>query len=217
MTSSRGRSVALGDRLAVSLATAKRLPSAKNSLLSPDARTSEAFSDGHMLLSIDSYGIIKTPRSKNPSLDVSSAFLPRRTCCSYPKWVGVGFHLFRGAASSGRETIHSPPSVKEGAETSYRRYCRTAANKFEDQVQPQGPIIEQALRLVLYELKIDGSANQDELQRWLVSLRENPRQYKSIFSFTKGHDGGLCASVGKRSPEYSTRSAFFACCHGVDL
>ena len=33
---------------------------------------------------------------------------------------GVGFHLFRGAASSGRETIHSPPSLKGGAETSYR-------------------------------------------------------------------------------------------------
>jgi len=61
MTSSRGRSLALGDRLAVSLATAKRLPSVKDSLLSPDARTSKAFSDGHMLLSIDSYGIRKTP------------------------------------------------------------------------------------------------------------------------------------------------------------
>jgi len=69
--SSRGRSLALGDRLAVSLATAMRLPSAKDSLLSPDARTSKAFSDGHMLLSIDSYGISKTPRSNNPSLDVS--------------------------------------------------------------------------------------------------------------------------------------------------
>ena len=71
MTSSRARSLALSNRLAVSLATAKRLPSAKDSLLSTDARTSKAFTDGHMLLSIDSYGIIKTPRSKNPSLDVS--------------------------------------------------------------------------------------------------------------------------------------------------
>jgi len=140
VTSSRGRSLALGDRLAVSLATAKRLPSAKDSLLSTEARTSMAFSDEHMLLSIDSYGISKTPRLNNPSLDVSfwglcwlrsnrkpkaaSAFPPRRTRCSYPKWVGVGFHLFRGAASSGRETKHSPPSVKGGAETSYRRYCR---------------------------------------------------------------------------------------------
>jgi len=69
--SSRGRSLSLGDRLAVSLATAKRLPSANDSLLSPDARTSKAFSDGHMLLSIDSYGISKTPQSNNPSLDVS--------------------------------------------------------------------------------------------------------------------------------------------------
>jgi len=68
---SRGRSLALGDRLAVSVATAKRLPSAKDSLLTPDARTSKAFSDGHMLLSIDSYGISTTPRSNNPSLDVS--------------------------------------------------------------------------------------------------------------------------------------------------
>jgi len=65
-------------------------------------------------------------------------------------------------------------------------------------------MLEQALRLVWYELEIDGSTNQDELKRWLVSLRENPRQYKSIFGFTKGHDGGLRASVGKRSPKYST-------------
>jgi len=71
VTCSRGRSLALGDKLAVSLATAKRLRSATDSLLSPDVRTSKAFSDGHMLLSIDSYGISKTPRSNNPSLDVS--------------------------------------------------------------------------------------------------------------------------------------------------
>jgi len=80
--------------------------------------------------------------------------------------------------------------------------------------QPQGPIIEQVLRLVWYELEIDGSNNQDELQRWLVSLRENPRQYKSIFGFTKGDDGGLGASVGKRSPKYSTRSPFFLAAMG---
>ena len=71
MTSSRGRSLAIGDRLAVSLATAKRLPSAKDSLLTTDARTSKAFSDGHMLFNIDPYGISTTPRSNNPSLDVS--------------------------------------------------------------------------------------------------------------------------------------------------
>ena len=71
MTSSSGRSLALADTLAVSLATAKRLPSAKDSLLSTDARTSKAFSYGHILLSIDSHGISKTPRSNNPSLDVS--------------------------------------------------------------------------------------------------------------------------------------------------
>jgi len=79
----------------------------------------------------------------------------------------------------------------------------------EDPGQPQGPIFEQALRLVWYELEIDGSTNQDELQRWLVSLRKNHRQYKSFFGFTKGHDGGLRASVEKRSPEYSTGSPFF--------
>jgi len=79
-----------------------------------------------------------------------------------------------------------------------------AANKLEDPGQPQGPIYKQPLRLVWYELEIDSSNNQDELQRWLVSLRENPRQYKSIFGFTKGHDGGLRASVGKKSPKYST-------------
>ena len=60
-----------------------------------------------------------------------------------------------------------------------------APNKLEDCGQPQGPIFEQELHLVCYELEIDGSTNQDELQRWLVSLRENPRQYKSSFGFTK--------------------------------
>jgi len=59
VTSSRGPSLALGDRLAVSLATAKRLPGAKDSLLSPDARTSKAFSDGHMLLNVDSYELAR--------------------------------------------------------------------------------------------------------------------------------------------------------------
>jgi len=89
-----------------------------------------------------------------------------------------------------------------------------AANKLEDPGQPQGPIFEQALRLVWYELEIDGSTNQDDLQRWLISLWENPRQYKSIFGFTKGYDGGLRASVGKISPKYSTRSPFFLAAMG---
>ena len=84
-----------------------------------------------------------------------------------------------------------------------------ATNKLEDLRQPEDPIFEQALRLVWYELEIDGSINQDEFQRWVVSLRENPQQYKFIYGFTKGHDGGLLASVGKRSPEYGTRSPFF--------
>jgi len=84
----------------------------------------------------------------------------------------------------------------------------------EDPAQPQGPIFEQALCLVWYELEIDGSTNQDELQCSLVLLRENPEQYKSIFGFTKGHDGGLRASVGKTSPEYGTRSPFFLAAMG---
>ena len=63
--------MALGDMLVVSLATAKRLPSAKDSLLDLDARTSKAFFDRHMLVCIDSYGISTTPRSNNRSLDVS--------------------------------------------------------------------------------------------------------------------------------------------------
>jgi len=71
VTSSRGRILALGDKLAKSVATTKLIPSAKDSLLSTDARTSKAFSDGYMLLSIDSYGISMNPRSNNPSLDVS--------------------------------------------------------------------------------------------------------------------------------------------------
>jgi len=59
------------------------------------------------------------------------------------------------------------------------------ANKLENPGKPQGPICEQALRFVWNELEIDGSTNQDELQRWLVSLREYPLQYKSIFGFYK--------------------------------
>ena len=89
-----------------------------------------------------------------------------------------------------------------------------AANKLEDLGQPQGPIFEQAPRLVEYELEIDGSTNQDEVQCSLVSLRENPQQYKSIFGFTKGHEGGLRSSVEKRSLEYSTRSPFFLAAMG---
>jgi len=89
-----------------------------------------------------------------------------------------------------------------------------AANKLVDPGQPQGPIFEQALRLVWYELEIDGIANQDELQRWLVSLREKPQQYKSIFGFTKGHNGGVRAFLGKRLPEYSTRLPFFIAAMG---
>jgi len=40
-----------------------------------------------------------------------------------------------------------------------------AANKLEHPGQPQCPILEQALRLVWYDLEIDGSTNQDKLQR----------------------------------------------------
>ena len=109
--------------------------------------------------------------------------------------------LVRGAASSGCKTIHSPPSVRRGAETSYRRYCRLLANKLEDPGQPQGPIYEQALRLIWYELEIDGSTNQDQLQRWLVALWENPRQYKSIFGFYK--PGGIFYE-GNTPPGYKT-------------
>lgn len=75
------------------------------------------------------------------------------------------------------------------------------ANKLEDPGQPQGQIYEQALRLVWYELEIDGSTNQDELQRWLISLRENPRQYKSIFGFYK--PGGIFYE-GNTPPGYKT-------------
>ena len=109
-----------------------------------------------MLLSIDSYGISTTRRSNNSSLDVSfwgctcseasvnqEHHQPSRR--SYPKWVGVGFHLFLGEASSGRETIHSPPSVNGGAEGDILEF---ATNKLEDAAQPQGPIFEQALCVV---------------------------------------------------------------------
>jgi len=75
------------------------------------------------------------------------------------------------------------------------------ANKLEDPGQPQGPIYEQALRQVWYELEIDGRTNQDELQRRLVSLRENPRQYKSIFNFYK--PGGIFYE-GNTPPGYKT-------------
>jgi len=84
----------------------------------------------------------------------------------------------------------------------------------EDPAQLHGPIFEQALCLVWYELEIDGSTNQDELQCWLVSIRENREHYKSIFGFTKGHDGALRASVGKTSPEYGTRSPFILAAMG---
>jgi hypothetical protein len=43
---------------------------------------------------------------------------------------------------------------------------RFVAHKLKDPGLPQGPIFEQALRLVWYELKIDDKTNQDELQQW---------------------------------------------------
>jgi len=76
------------------------------------------------------------------------------------------------------------------------------ANKLEDPREPQGPIYEQALRQVLYELEITGSTNKDELQRWLVSLRENPQQYKSIFGFYR--PGGIFYE-GNTLPGYKTQ------------
>jgi len=75
------------------------------------------------------------------------------------------------------------------------------ANKLEDLGQPQGPIYEQALRLVWYELEIDGSTNQEQLQRWLVSLWENRRQYKSIFGVYK--HGGIFYE-GNTPPGYKS-------------
>ena len=66
---------------------------------------------------------------------------------------------------------------------------RFVAHKLEDPGLPQGPIYEQALRLVWYELEIDDKTNQDELQQWSNSLRENPGKYKSIFGFYK--PGGI--------------------------
>jgi hypothetical protein len=75
------------------------------------------------------------------------------------------------------------------------------ALQLEDRGQPQGPIVEQALRLVWYELEIDDSTNQDELQHWSNSLRENPGQYKSIFGFYK--PGGIFYE-GNTPPGYKT-------------
>ena len=66
-----------------------------------------------------------------------------------------------------------------------------AANKLEDPGQPQGPILGQALRRVWYELEIDGSTNHDELQRWLVSLRENPDN-TNLFLVSLRDTMGLC-------------------------
>ena len=145
MTRSRGRSLALGDRLAVSVATAKRIPSAKDSFLTPDARTFR-----HSLMGTCCSVVIRMELARlrdqiiplwlYPSgADVGSETIvnqkqhqPSRTRWnrrSYPKWVGVGFHIFRGAACSGRETKHNPPSVKGRVETSYRRYCRLRCQK----------------------------------------------------------------------------------------
>ena len=58
-----------------------------------------------------------------------------------------------------KETIHSPPSVKGERKRLIDDIVDLAANKFEDLGQPQGPIYDQPLRLVWYELEIDGSTN----------------------------------------------------------
>jgi hypothetical protein len=96
---------------------------------------------------------------------------------------GPAAPIQNGSASASTSSVEQPaPTAKRLIDD----IVDFVANKLEDPGQPQGPIYEQALRLVWYELEIDGSTNQDELQRWLVSLRENPRQYKSIFGFSRG-------------------------------
>ena len=66
-----------------------------------------------------------------------------------------------------------------------------AANNLEDPGQPQGPIFEKALRLVWCELEINGSTNQDELQRWLVSVRETPDN-TNLFLVSLRDTMGVC-------------------------
>ena len=126
MTSSRGRSLALGDRLAVSLASAKRLPSAKDSLLSLDARTFKDLSDGHMLLSIDSYGISTTPRSNNPSLDFS-------------------FSADAGSEAIVNQKQHQQPSFPGGPATPIQNGSESASTY---SVEQQAPAVKPYIALV---------------------------------------------------------------------
>jgi len=124
---------------------------------------------------------------------------------------GPAAPIQNGSASASNSSVEQPaPATKPyiaflQPEGEWKRLIDDivdfVANKLEDPWQPQGPIYEQALRLVWYELEIDGSTNQDELQRWLVLVRENPRQYKSIFGFYK--PGGIF-NKGNTPPSYKT-------------
>jgi len=124
---------------------------------------------------------------------------------------GLAAPIQNGSASASTSSVEQPaPALKPYIALLQLEWERKrliddnvdfVANKLEDPEMPQGPIYEQALRLVWYELEIDGSTNQDKLQRWLVSLRENPRHYKSIFGFYM--PGGIFYE-GNTPPGYKT-------------
>jgi len=70
--------------------------------------------------------------------------------------------------------------------------------QLEDPGLPRGPH-EQALRFLWWELELDDKSSLAELQYWRGSLRENLRQYQSIFCFYK--PGGIY-SEGNQPPGY---------------
>jgi len=137
-----------------------------------------------MLLSIDSFGISTTRRSNNPSFDVSfwadagSEASVNKEQHQPSRPGGPSAPIKNGSASASTSSLEQPAPAAIPyiallqLEGEWKHLIDDivdfVANKLEDPGQLQGPICEQALRLVWYELETDGSTNQDELQRWLV-------------------------------------------------
>jgi len=86
---------------------------------------------------------------------------------------GPAAPIQNGSASASISPVEHPAPAKKPCiaflqpEGEWKRLIHDTvdfvANKLEDPWQPQGPIYEEALRLVWYELEINGSTNQDEL------------------------------------------------------
>lgn len=126
----------------------------------------------------------------------------------HPSRSGPAAPAHTSAASTSSSTVEQPiPEDKPyiallQLEGERKRILGEIVHLVEGQLEnpglPRGPH-EQALRFLWQELEIDEKSSLTELQYWRGSLRENLRQYKSIFGFYK--PGGIY-SEGNTPPGY---------------